>query len=160
MATYHAEVVWDRNGQAFTDNKYSRVHEWRFDEGVVVPAAASSHVVPLPYTSEAAVDPEEALVAALSSCHMLWFLSLAAARGFRVDSYRDAATGVMARNGDGRLAMTAVTLRPDARFSGDKVPGADELRALHDAAHHECFIANSIRSEVRCEPVVHAAEHA
>ena len=160
MATYHAEVVWSRNGQAFTDNKYSRAHEWRFDQGVVVPAAASSHIVPLPYTTEAAVDPEEAFVASLSSCHMLWFLSLAAAKGFRVDSYSDAATGVMAKNAEGRLAMTILTLRPDARFSGERRPSAEEVHALHHAAHEECFIANSVRSEVRCEPVVHAAEHA
>ena len=160
MATYHAEVVWNRNGQAFTDNKYDRAHEWRFDQGVVVPAAASKHIVPLPYTSEAAVDPEEAFVASVSSCHMLWFLSIAVARGFRVDSYRDAASGVMAKNAEGRLAMTVVTLHPDARFSGERVPTPVELHALHEAAHHECFIANSVRSEVRCEPVVHAAEHA
>ena len=154
MSTYHAEIVWQRNEQSFTDNRYSRAHEWRFDGGVTVPASSSAHVVPLPWSVEDAVDPEEAFVASLSSCHMLWFLSLAAARGLRVDSYRDRASGVMSRNAEGRLAMTAITLRPQTHFSGARVPDADELRALHDAAHHECFIANSIRSEVRCEPVL------
>ena len=157
MSTYHAEIAWNRNGQVFTDNRYTRAHEWRFDGGVTVPAAASPHVVSPKYTSEAAVDPEEAFVAALSSCHMLWFLSLAATRGFRVDSYRDAATGVMAKNADGRLAMTSVTLRPDVAFSGERRPTDDELHALHEAAHDECFLANSVRTEVRCEPVLAVA---
>ena len=157
MSTYHAEIAWDRNGQVFTDNRYSRAHEWRFDGGVTVPAAASPHIVSPKYTSEHAVDPEEAFVASLSSCHMLWFLSLAVERGYCVDSYRDAASGVMAKNAEGRLAMTSVTLRPEVSFSGERQPSGEDLSALHEAAHHECFIANSVRSEVRCEPVLATA---
>ena len=159
MSTHHAEILWQRNGQDFTGNRYSRGHEWRFD-GVTVPASASPHIVPPPMSLEHAVDPEEAFVASLSSCHMLWFLSIAAERGFCVDRYRDAAGGVMARNAEGRLAMTVVTLRPEVEFCGERVPDEATLRAMHEAAHDECFIANSVRSEVRCEPVVHAAEHA
>jgi len=100
-----------------------------------------------------AVDPEEALVAATSSCHMLWFLSLAAKRGFVVDSYVDEAFGVMEKNETGKLAITRITLRPNIQFSGDKVPSAEELKSLHHTAHEECFIANSLKSEVLIEGV-------
>ena len=160
MAEYVATVRWERHGETFTDNRYSRGHQWEFDGGVTVPASSSPHVVKLPLSKADAVDPEEAFVASLSSCHMLFFLSLAAARGFRVDSYRDAASGVMAKNAEGRLAMTVVTLRPEARFSGERLPSAQDLHALHEAAHHECFLASSVRSEVRCEPVIATGEHA
>jgi organic hydroperoxide reductase OsmC/OhrA len=122
MAEYTASVRWERSGANFTDNRYSRAHVWRFDGGVEVPASASPHVVPLPLSVEAAVDPEEAFVASLSSCHMLWFLSIAARRGFTVDSYDDDAVGVMAKDESGKLAMTTVTLRPTARFTGEKTP--------------------------------------
>src|SRR6266566_9230286 len=108
MADYKSTVVWNREGAAFTDNRYSRGHRWLFDGGVEVPASSSPHVVPLPLSVAAAVDPEEAFVASLSSCHMLVFLSLAAKRGFVVDSYRDEAIGVLERNGSGKLAMTTV----------------------------------------------------
>ncbi|PDT03599.1 peroxiredoxin [Rhizobium chutanense] len=150
MAKYGATIAWLRNGEAFTDNRYSRVHRWTFDGGIEVLASASPHVVPLPYSAEDAVDPEEAFVASLSSCHMLWFLSLAVKQGFCVDSYTDAAEGVMEKNAAGRLAMTVVTLRPHVVFSGEKQPSPSELEALHHRAHSECFIANSVKSEVRC----------
>jgi organic hydroperoxide reductase OsmC/OhrA len=153
MSEYHARIVWNRGDSRFTDNRYSRVHEWQFDEGIVVPASASPHVVRPPLSSQAAVDPEEALVAALSSCHMLTFLYLAAKQGFCVDSYEDAAVGVMEKNSQGKLAITRVTLRPDIRFSGDKLPTQADLDALHHAAHEECFIASSVRTEVGIEPV-------
>ncbi len=155
MATYHAEIVWTRNAtpQDFLKNRYSRRHLLRFDGGVELPASSSPHVVPLPWSDAAAVDPEEAFVAALSSCHMLWFLSIAARRGFCVDGYRDAAEGVMARNTAGRLAMTRVTLRPAVRFGGQAQPTPEELQSMHHEAHEECFIANSVTTEVRCEPV-------
>ncbi|MGQ0429019.1 MAG: OsmC family protein [Gammaproteobacteria bacterium] len=152
MAEYKAVVSWDRNGAVFTDHRYSRVHRWQFDGGVEVPASASPHVVPLPMSSEAAVDPEEAFVAALSSCHMLWFLSIAAKRKLLVESYRDEAVGVMAKDGNGKLAMTSVTLRPRVVFGGERQPGRDEVLAIHHAAHEECFIANSVKTDVRCEP--------
>ena len=153
MAQYSAEIIWQRGEQAFLDNRYSRNHLMRFDGGVELPGSASPHVVPLPYSDAAAVDPEELFVAALSSCHMLWFLSIAAKQGFCVDRYHDNASGVMTKNGDGKLAMTKITLRPDVRFSGDKLPSHVELEALHHQAHEECFIANSVRSEVLVEPI-------
>ncbi|MFS8144214.1 OsmC family protein [Rhizobium sp. BR 249] len=154
MATYGATIAWERNGETFTDNRYSRAHRWTFDGGVEVRASSSSHVVPLPYSAEDAVDPEEAFVASLSSCHMLWFLSISAKQGFCVDGYTDAAEGVMEKNAEGRLAMTVVTLRPHVVFSGDKRPSLSELEALHHRAHEECFIANSVKTEVRCIPVL------
>ncbi len=152
MSTYTARIRWQRGDQKFTDNRYSRGHTWKFDGGTEVPASASPHVVPLPMSVEAAVDPEEAFVAAVSSCHMLWFLSLAAKRGYVVDSYTDDAEGVMARNAAGKVAVTKVTLRPLVVFSGANSPDRAALDALHHAAHEQCFIANSIRSEVVCEP--------
>lgn len=152
MSTYTAEIRWRRGEQKFTDNRYSRAHEWRFDGGAVVPASSSPAVVPLPMSDASAVDPEEAFVASLSSCHMLWFLSIAAKRGHVVDAYADNASGVMTRNAAGKLAMTTVTLRPLVTFSGAKSPDRAALDALHHAAHEECFIAASIRSEVILEP--------
>ncbi|HVZ65409.1 MAG TPA: OsmC family protein [Lacunisphaera sp.] len=152
MSHYTALVRWDRGSQPFLDNRYSRAHVWRFDGDVEVPASSSPSVVPLPMSRADAVDPEEAFVASLSSCHMLWFLSIAAQRRFVVDSYEDAAEGIMEKNAAGKLAMTRVTLRPLVAFSGDNVPDATQLDALHHEAHAECFIANSVRSEVRCEP--------
>lgn len=152
MSTYTARIRWQRGDQKFTDNRYSRGHTWKFDGGTEVPASASPHVVPLPMSVEAAVDPEEAFVAAVSSCHMLWFLSLAAKRGHVVDSYTDDAEGVMAKNAAGKVAVTKVTLRPLVVFSGANSPDRAALDALHHAAHEQCFIANSIRSEVVCEP--------
>lgn len=152
MAEYTARVLWQRAAQqSFTDQRYSRRHVWQFDGGAEVPGSSSPHSVPLPYSDPSAVDPEEALVAAISSCHMLWFLSLAAKAGFTVDGYRDDASGTMARNAEGRMAITVVTLRPAVRF-GDKQPAADELAHLHHEAHERCYIANSVKCEVRCEP--------
>ena len=150
---YHAVVEWSRDGARFTDNRYSRGHRWRFDGGVEVPASASPQVVPLPLSVAAAVDPEEAYVAALSSCHMLFFLSFAARGGFLVDDYRDEAVGLMARNEGGKLAMTRVTLRPRVRYGDGKRPMRAEEDALHHAAHEACYIASSVRTEVACEPV-------
>lgn len=157
MARHVATVEWSRGGAPFTDNRYSRAHVWRFDGGAEVRASASPHVVPAPLSDPAGVDPEEAFVASLSSCHMLWFLSLAAKRGLVVDRYADEAAGVLERDGDGRLAMTRVTLHPAVTFSGPHVPDAVEVRELHERAHHECSIAASVRTEVVCEPVVRVA---
>ncbi|HLP08899.1 MAG TPA: OsmC family protein [Opitutaceae bacterium] len=151
MATFTATVYWRRDGAAFLDNRYSRKHEWTFDGGVRVAASASPDVVPLPLSVAEAVDPEEAFVASLSSCHMLWFLSIAAKRGFRVDSYVDEAVGEMGTNEAGRLAVTKVTLRPKTVFSGERIPSAEELTAVHHAAHEACFIANSVKTQVLCE---------
>jgi organic hydroperoxide reductase OsmC/OhrA len=150
---YSARIRWERGAAAFTDRRYSRGHRWYFDGGVEVPASSSPQVVRLPFSVEQAVDPEEALVASLSSCHMLWFLSLAAGQGLRVDSYDDAATGLMGTNAAGRLAMLRVTLRPRVTFSGERLPSRADIDSLHRRAHEECFIANSVTTEVRCEPV-------
>lgn len=153
MGEHTAVIEWSRDGAAFTDSKYSRGHRWTFDGGVEVPASSSPHVVRLPFSVEAAVDPEEALVASLSSCHMLSFLYVAAKRGFLVDSYRDEAVGVLEKNDEGRLAITRVTLRPDVRFGGDKRPTGHDVTEMHYAAHDECFISQSVKTDVRCEPV-------
>lgn len=154
MASYSATIAWQRNGAAFTDSKYSRAHEWRFDGGAVVRGSSSPHVVRPPFSDPSAVDPEEAFVASLSSCHMLWFLSLAARRGFVVERYEDQAVGVMAKNEVGKEAMTVVTLRPKVTFAG-REPGRAELDSLHHQAHQECFIASSVKTEVRCETAPH-----
>ncbi len=153
MSRYTAVITWERSDAVFTDNRYSRGHRWKFDGGIEVPASASPHVVPLPFSVAAAVDPEEAFVAALASCHMLWFLSIAARQGFVVERYRDEAIGVLAKNAQGRLAMTEVTLRPEVLFAGDKRPSADQHQAMHHEAHAECFIASSVNTDVRCAPV-------
>jgi len=154
MSTYTATIDWSRGDAVFTDKRYSRAHRWRFDGGVEVPASSSPSVVPLPLSEAAAVDPEEAFVASLSSCHMLWFLDFASRRGFSIDAYHDEAIGTMAKNAEGKLAMTLVILRPKVAFSPQRVASEVELQALHHAAHEACFIASSVRTEVRCEPVL------
>ena len=153
MSQISAKITWQRNGAEFIDNRYSRAHAWRFDGGIEVPASSSPHVVPVPLSLEAAVDPEEAFVASLSSCHMLWFLSLAAAQRLRVDRYSDDAVGVLGKNAQGKVAMTAVTLKPRVTISGEK-PTAAAFEALHHKAHEKCFIANSVTTEVHVEPVL------
>ena len=153
MSEHRAVVSWQRDGAVFVDNQYSRGHRWLFDGGIEVPASASPHVVPAPCSVAAAVDPEEALVASLSSCHMLCFLSIAAERGYRVESYRDEAVGILAREAPGRLWISRVTLRPAVVFGGDRVPSADEIEAIHHESHDLCFIARSVKTEVRCEPI-------
>lgn len=151
MGRYTATITWKRNGAVFTDGRYSRAHRWQFDGGIEVSASASPHVVPLPFSVEAAVDPEEAFVAALVSCHMLWFLSIAATQGFIVEGYRDEATGIMASNAEGKQAMTEVTLRPRVTFIGEKRPTEAEHKSLHDEAHERCVISNSVKTDVRCD---------
>ncbi|MDB5843453.1 MAG: OsmC-like protein [Polaromonas sp.] len=153
MSRYTAEVLWLRNGGDFLGNGYSRRHLLLFDGGLQVPGSSSPQVVPVPLSDASALDPEEAFVASLSSCHMLWFLSVAARRGFCVERYFDAASGLMQRNADGKIAMTLVTLRPDVEFSGSVRPTRGELDQMHHAAHDACFIANSVKTEIRCEPV-------
>ena len=153
MTEYSAEVIWTRNGQDFISNRYSRKHLLRFDGGLEIPASSSPHVVPLPMSDATALDPEEAFVSSLSSCHMLWFLSIAAKQKFCVDRYFDQAIGIMAKNEEGKLAMTQVTLRPEVCFSGEKHPSHDEINQMHHQAHEECFIANSVKTEVRVAPV-------
>ena len=157
MATHTATIVWQRDAYAFVDHRYSRKHRWHFDGGAVVAASASPHIVPLPLSDASAVDPEEAFVASLSSCHLLWFLDFAARAQWVVDHYEDHATGVLGRNAQGQLAMTRVTLRPTVRFAGPRQPTAQEHEALHHQAHASCFLANSVKTEVVCEPSLQTA---
>lgn len=158
MSEYTAEVLWERDAaQDFLGNRYSRRHRLRFDGGIEVPGSSAPSSVPLPMSDANAVDPEETFVASLSSCHMLWFLAIACKRRFVVDRYIDNAIGVMAKNEQGKWAMTRVTLRPEVTFSGAHQPSRDELVQLHHKAHEECYIANSVTSEVLCEPVFPAA---
>jgi organic hydroperoxide reductase OsmC/OhrA len=152
MSNYSATISWQRDGAKFTDNRYSRAHRWSFDGGIEVRASSSPHVVPPPMSSAEAVDPEEAFVASLASCHMLWFLSIAARRGFVVESYEDEATGALAKDASGRLAMTEVLLRPLVTFTGEKQPTAEQHEALHHQAHRQCFLANSVKTTVRVIP--------
>ncbi|MEZ5460564.1 OsmC family protein [Dokdonella sp.] len=153
MSEHTAVIEWNRDSADFANDTYSRAHRWTFDGGAVVAASASPHVVPVPLADASAVDPEEAFVASLSSCHMLWFLSIARKRGFVVDCYRDAASGRLGKDVNGNLSMTVVTLRPEVQFGGDHQPDSAQLESLHHAAHKACFIANSVKTEVRCEPV-------
>ncbi|NKB34107.1 MAG: OsmC family peroxiredoxin [Pseudomonadales bacterium] len=148
MSNYKATVQWYRNGEDFLNNKYSRGHEWAFDGGTVVAASASPHIVPLPWSIEANVDPEEGYIASISSCHMLFFLSIAANRGFQIDSYVDESIGEMSKNEAGKWMVSKVTLKPQVDYSGEKQPDSDTASAMHHEAHQECFIANSIRTEV------------
>ena len=152
MSEHVATVEWSRDGQAFADNKYARAHDWRFDGGAVVRGSSAPSSVPVPMSDPAAVDPEEALVAAVSSCHMLFFLGYAAKAGFVVDHYQDDAVGVLGRDERGKMSITAVTLRPEVVFSGKVQPDAAALGDLHHRAHEACYIANSIRAEVAVEP--------
>jgi organic hydroperoxide reductase OsmC/OhrA len=151
MHKYEAEISWKRQGAEFSDNRYSRGHEWSFDGGVKIMASSSPLSVPVPYSVVEAVDPEEALVASAASCHMLWFLSIAAGRGFIVESYTDKACGIMEKNSEGKIAITRITLRPKIEFSMDRAPSPEELQSLHHSAHDECYIANSLKSEVVVE---------
>jgi organic hydroperoxide reductase OsmC/OhrA len=150
MHQYTARISWLR-GAGSAENRYSRLHEWTFDGGIRVPASASPQIVRAPFSVAEAVDPEEALVAAAASCHMLSFLHAAAAGGYRVESYVDDAVGMMTQNERGKLWISRITLRPAITFGGDKVPSEPELEHLHHKAHEECFIANSLRSEVVVE---------
>ena len=154
MQRFEAQINWQRGDAAFSDNRYSRAHQWLFDGGLRVPASSSPLSVPLPMSDPAALDPEEALVAALSSCHMLFFLSFAAQRGFIVDAYRDDAVGIMDRNAAGKKALTLITLRPAIAFGGDKQPSRADIDAIHHDAHEQCYIANSIRADVVIEGVI------
>ncbi len=152
MSQYSAKVVWQRQAEeAFIDNQYSRGHHWSFDGGLSVAASSSPHIVPLPYSVAENVDPEEAFIAALSSCHMLFFLSIAAKMRFVVEAYTDNAIGVMGLNASGRQAMTQVTLRPKVSFSGEREPSLQQLEKMHHQAHQQCFIANSVTTDVVTE---------
>jgi organic hydroperoxide reductase OsmC/OhrA len=148
MSEHKATVEWKRETAEFTYETYNRDHDWIFDAGTRVRASAN----PAYLGSESCVDPEEAFVVSLSSCHMLTFLAIACKKRFSVESYRDQAVGILEKDASGRLAITRVTLRPEVRFTGERTPTSEEVRQLHDQAHHTCFIANSVKTEMIVEP--------
>jgi organic hydroperoxide reductase OsmC/OhrA len=149
MSPFTVKVTWQRGSARFVDNAYSRAHTWAFDGGAVVEASSSPHVVPVPYSNPANVDPEEAYVAALSSCHMLFFLSLAARQGLVVDTYVDNAKGLMEKNASGKFWVARIVLKPEITFQN--AVDADVIAQLHHAAHAECFLANSVKTDVTVE---------
>jgi organic hydroperoxide reductase OsmC/OhrA len=151
MTEYKATISWKRSGPDFLQGKYSREHTWSFDGGVTVPASASPHNVPLPYSNPANVDPEEAFVAAISSCHMLTYVFLAYREGFQVDSYHDEAIGVVTKNEHGVPWVSQVTLRPKVAYSGARQPTPAEVDRLHHMAHEQCYIANSVKTRITVE---------
>lgn len=149
MSTYTVKINWKNDSaEAFVKNRYSRGHVWEFDGGVTVQASSSPHAVRVPYSVEAAVDPEEALVAAASSCHMLTFLYLAAKAGFQVDSYTDNAVGEMTTDADGKQWIGRINLDPIIEWSGESMPSPAQIAELHHDAHEQCYIANSIKADV------------
>jgi organic hydroperoxide reductase OsmC/OhrA len=147
---YTASIFWKKKEtESFTDNKYSRGHTWVFDGGVQLPASASPQVVPLPMSDESAVDPEEAFVAAISSCHMLFFLTIAASSNYIIETYDDQAEGIMSKNEHGQMVMGDIILKPKIVFSGTTIPSAEQIAELHNSAHHKCYLANSIKSTIK-----------
>ena len=146
-----ATISWKRNSPDFLKGRYSREHTWAFDGGVTVPASSSPAVVPVPYSNPANVDPEEAFVASVSSCHMLTYIYLAYKQGFQVDSYNDEAVGVMTKNEKGTPWVSLVTLHPRIAWSGERMPEEREIEKLHHESHEQCFIAASIKTEVKVE---------
>jgi organic hydroperoxide reductase OsmC/OhrA len=152
MSEHTAIIQWNCSGPDFLKGKFSREHTWTFDGGVTVPASAAPSVVPAPWSSAAAVDPEEAFVASLASCHMLTFVWLASRAGFQIESYRDEAVGTMAKNERGVPWVSVVTLRPQIVWSGEKQPTPADLDRLHHQAHEQCFIAASVKTEIKVEP--------
>jgi len=148
MAEYKATIKWQRKSPDFVQGKYSREHTWTFDGGVTIGASSSPHVVPVPWSNPALIDPEEAFVGAISSCHMLTFLFLAAKRGFQIDSYEDEAVGLMTKNEKGVPWISSVTLNPKIAYSGDKLPSPTDAEQLHHLAHEQCFIAQSVKTDI------------
>lgn len=151
MTQHVATIRWTRTDGDFTQGRYSREHSWSFDGGVTVPASPSPQVVPGPWSNPASVDPEEAFVAAVASCHMLTFLSLASKAGWVVDSYTDEALGMMTKNDRGIPWISSINLRPQISWSGHPLPSESDIARLHHRAHEECFIANSIKTTVTVE---------
>jgi organic hydroperoxide reductase OsmC/OhrA len=154
---HRAIISWKRNGADFRGGKYPREHVWTFDGGITVAASASPAIVPVPYSNPACLDPEEAFVAALSSCHMLTFLHLASRKGFEVESYHDEAVGVMTANEQGALWISSITLHPNVEHAGKNSPTFAELDELHHRAHEECFLANSIKTRITIRSANHKA---
>lgn len=159
MSEYFSTLVWQRDMQEVADNdylegKYSRGHVWKFDGGAEIQASSSPHIVPVPFSIEENIDPEEAFIASLSSCHMLFFLSIAAKHRLVINEYVDNSVGIMAKNNEGKIAMVKVTLRPKVTFSADsKSVSLSKLESMHHQAHELCFIANSVKTEVVIEVI-------
>jgi len=153
MAVYEARIVWERGDQPFLDKRYSRAHTWSFDGGAVVPGSSAPSSVPLPMSDASAVDPEEAMIASLSSCHMLWFLAVAANAGLVVDTYADEASGAMGKDDNGKRYLAEVTLRPFTSFTG-REPDQAEIDALHHQAHDHCEMAHSVRATITVEATI------
>ena len=151
MAEHKATIRWQLDGDGFSKGRFSREHTWTFDGGAIIPASAAPSVIPAPYSNPAAVDPEEAFVASIASCHMLTFLYVAMREGFVVERYEDEAVGVTGKTDRGAVWVARVTLRPRIVYGGDKHPGAADLERLHHLAHEQCFIANSVKTEIRVE---------
>lgn len=152
MSEHQAIIRWSGNGPDFLKGKYSREHSWTFDGGLTVPASPSPSVVPAPWSNAAGVDPEEAFVASISSCHMLTFVWLASRAGFVAESYEDQAVGLMTKNERGVPWVSTVTLRPHIVWGGEKRPASADIERLHHAAHDQCFIANSVKTEIVVQP--------
>lgn len=152
MSAHLATIRWRNSGPDFASRRYSREHTLHFDGGVVVPGSPSPQIVPAPWSNAAAVDPEEAFVAAVAACHMLWFLHVACDAGWVPESYEDSAEGFMTRNEQGSLWISQIILRPHIRWHGETTPSPEDLERLHHRAHEQCFIANSIRTEVIVQP--------
>lgn len=151
MSEHRATIRWKRTSDEFLKGKYSREHTWTFDGGMSIQASAAPSAVPVPYSNPAYVDPEEAFVASVASCHMLTFLWLAGRKGFQIDSYEDEAAGVMTQGENGVPWVSRITLKPRIVYSGARTPTHAEEDQLHHLAHEQCFIANSIKTEVRVE---------
>ena len=157
MSEYKAIISWKRTNPDFLKGKYSREHTWTFDGGLTVPASSSPSVVPVPYSNPASVDPEEAFVASISSCHMLTYVFLAGRQGFQVDSYEDNAIGVLTKNEKGVPWISTVTLHPKISYSGNTLPTPQDEQRLHHLAHEQCYIANSVKTEVKVAGMTHVA---
>jgi organic hydroperoxide reductase OsmC/OhrA len=151
MSEHRAIVHWKNDGSKFIDNKYSREHIWKFDGEVEIFASASPKVVPIPYSNPVCIDPEEAFIASLSSCHMLWFLSIAAKNKFVVESYLDRVVGIMEKNQDGKLAIAKVYFHPQIIFAENNLPTTEKIQEIHEEAHQNCFLANSVKTEIIIE---------
>ncbi|RYE83757.1 MAG: OsmC family peroxiredoxin [Myxococcales bacterium] len=152
MSTHRATITWQRDGGRFIGGDYTRVHRWRFDGGAEITASASPEVVPAAYADASAVDPEEAFVASLASCHMLWFLATAQREGWIVDGYDDEASGTLGRGPQGRMQLVSITLRPRVTFAGARGPSTEELARLHHDAHQSCFLAAVVTAPMTIEP--------
>lgn len=153
MSQHKATIIWERGNQSFTDSQYSREHKWKLDGNVEIIASSSPVNVPVPFSNPTAIDPEEAFVASISSCHMLWFLAISSKKKFIIDHYLDDAFGEMKKNENNCYYISTVVLQPNIKFSGKNIPSKEEQLSIHEKAHAQCFIANSVKSTIECKPI-------